>query len=47
MWVVPSTGRGGDHIGGVRSLRKKGEKVTIPAPRGPLNYQIMKIEAEH
>ncbi|MEW6582233.1 MAG: transcription elongation factor GreA [Actinomycetota bacterium] len=27
--------------------RKKGEKVTIPAPRGPLNYQIMKIEAEH
>ena len=26
---------------------KKGEKITIPAPRGPLQYQIMKIEAEH
>jgi transcription elongation factor GreA len=25
--------------------RKKGEKVTIPAPRGALQYQIMKIEA--
>lgn len=27
--------------------RKKGEKITIPAPRGQLQYQIMKIEAEH
>jgi len=26
--------------------RKKGEKVTIPAPRGALQYQIMKIQAE-
>ena len=26
---------------------KKGEKVTIPAPRGQLQYQIMKIEAAH
>jgi len=25
---------------------KKGEKITIPAPRGQLQYQIMKIEAE-
>ena len=26
--------------------RKKGEKVTIPAPRGALQYQIVKIQAE-
>jgi transcription elongation factor GreA len=26
---------------------KKGEKIVIPAPRGQLQYQIMKIEAEH
>jgi transcription elongation factor GreA len=26
---------------------KKGEKITIPAPRGQLQYQIVKIEAEH
>ncbi len=25
--------------------RKKGEKVTIPAPRGVIEYQIVKIEA--
>jgi transcription elongation factor GreA len=25
--------------------RKKGEKVTIPAPRGAIEYQIMKIQA--
>jgi transcription elongation factor GreA len=25
--------------------RKKGEKVTIPAPRGSIQYQIMKIQA--
>lgn len=25
--------------------RKKGEKVTIPAPRGAIEYQIVKIEA--
>ena len=25
--------------------RKKGEKVTIPAPRGALEYQIVKIQA--
>jgi predicted dehydrogenase len=29
--VVGFNGRGGDHIGGVRSLRKKGEKVRIVA----------------
>jgi transcription elongation factor GreA len=27
--------------------RKKGEKITIPAPRGALQYQIVKIQAGH
>ena len=25
--------------------RKKGEKVTVPAPRGAIEYQVVKIEA--
>jgi transcription elongation factor GreA len=25
--------------------KRKGDKVTIPAPRGALQYQIMKIQA--
>jgi transcription elongation factor GreA len=25
--------------------KRKGEKVTVPAPRGPLQYQVVKIEA--
>jgi transcription elongation factor GreA len=27
--------------------RKKGEKITIPAPRGALQYQIVNIQAGH